>query len=190
MLLSLVTCDRRLLSINCAHVQWQTPGGVVGRRTRTGQERRRGGGWTRAGQKCLRGGGYGQDRGVGAEADTDRTGASARRWTRTGQERRHGGGHGQDRSVCAGADTDRTGVSARGRTDRTGDSMTVSKHKLIRKEKRERKQNKREREHAIIYRTRLGRQDYPTTTQQTRTVRVRLAFTITGYHSIPPSDIQ
>ena len=133
---------------------------------------------TRTGQECRRRGGHGQDRSVGAEADTDRTGVSARGRTRTGQECRRGGGHGQDRSVGAEADT-----------DRTDDNMTVSKHKLIREEKRERKQKRRG--HAIIYRTRLGRQDYPTTTiQQRRTVRARLAFPITGNHSIHPSEIQ
>ena len=77
--------------------------------------------WT--GQECRRGGGHGQSRSVGVEADTGRAGVSARRRTRTGQECRRGGGHGQDR---------------------TDDNMTVSKHKLIREEKRERKQNKRE----------------------------------------------
>ena len=56
------------------------------------------------------------------KADTDRTGVSTQRRTRTGQECRRGGGHGQDR---------------------TDDSMTVSKHKLIREEKRERKQKRK-----------------------------------------------
>ena len=64
-------------------------------------------------------GGHRQGRSVGAEADTDRAGVSARRRTRTGQECRHGGGHRQGRSVGAEADTDRTGVSAQRRT-RTG----------------------------------------------------------------------
>ena len=135
-------------------------------------------------ERCRHEGGHGQDRSVGAGAGTDRTGASARWRTRIGLECRRGGGHGQDRSVGAEADTDRTGQN------RTDDSMTVSKHKLIREEKRERKQKRRG--HAIIYRTRLGRQDYPTTTiqRQIRTVRARLAFPITGSHSIPPKEIQ
>ena len=53
----------------------------------------------------------------------DRTEVSAQRRTRTGQECQRGGGHGQDR---------------------TDDNMTVSKHKLIREEKRERKQKRKE----------------------------------------------
>ena len=99
----------------------------------------------------------GQAEGRTQGADTNKTGVSARRRTRTGQERRRGGGHRQDRSVGAEADTDRTGASARGRTrrgqehrrggghrqDRTDDSITVSKHKLIREEKRERKQKRK-----------------------------------------------
>ena len=99
-------------------------------------------------ERCRCDDGHGQDRSVGAYADTDRTGVSVRRRTRTGQECRHEGGHGQDRIVGAEADTDRAGVSARRRTragqNKTDDSMRVSKHKLIRKEKRERKQKRKE----------------------------------------------
>ena len=64
---------------------------------------------TRTGQECRREGKHGQDRSVGAEADTDRTGVSAWRRTWTGQECRRGGRHGQDRSVGAEAGTGRTG---------------------------------------------------------------------------------
>ena len=116
-----------------------------------------------------------RSRGVGTEADTDRTGVLARRRTRIGQECRRGGGHGQGRSVGAEADTDRAGVSARRRIraeqDKIDDSMTVSKHKLIREEKRERKQKRRG--HATIYRTRLGRQDLSNNNNPTKKNRMR-----------------
>ena len=154
-------------------------------------------------QRCQCEGGHGQDRSVGAKADTDRTGVLARRRTRTGQECQRGGGHGQDRSVGAEADTDRAGVSARRWTrtgqDRTDDNMTVSKHQLIREEKRQRKQKRRG--HAIIYRTRLGRQDYRKTTIQqasytlnyrtrsraiTRSLRVRISEPYTCTVTVSP----
>ena len=133
-------------------------------------------------QRCRCDGGHGQGRSVGAEADTDRIGVSARGRTRTGQECQCGGGHRQDSSVGAEADT-----------DRTDDNMTVLKHKLICEEKRERKQKRRG--HEIIYGTRLGCQDYPTITIQqnknrTHSTSVRLAFPITDNHSIPPCEIQ
>ena len=44
-------------------------------------------------QSCRCEDGHGQDRSVGAEVDTDRTGMLARRRTQTGQECRRGGGH-------------------------------------------------------------------------------------------------
>ena len=119
-----------------------TEGDVQRCRCQGGHGQDRGVAWrrTRTGQECRREGGHGQDRSVGAVADTDRTEVSARGRTRTGQECRRGGGHGQHR---------------------TDDNITVSKHKLIHEEKRERKQKRPG--HATIYRTRLGRQDYPTT---------------------------
>ena len=61
-------------------------------------------------QRCQWEGGHGQDRSVGAEADTDRTGVLARRQTQTGQECQRVDGHRQDRSVSMKADMDRTEV--------------------------------------------------------------------------------
>ena len=155
-------------------------GGSGARRSGTGEAERSGereGRWQRA-MRCVdaRDGNKGAGAGAGTEGEEQRC--------------RCEGGHGQDRSVGAEADTDRTGVSARRRAragqDKTDDSMTVSKHKLICEEKRERKQKRRG--HAIIYRTRLGRQDLSNNNNPTKKNRTRSTSVRDHGRSLDPSE--
>ena len=115
-------------------------------RERRGQKCGRGGGTKERGRKCRHGGGHEGDRGRGADAEAD-----------TKEQ-------GKDRSTGAEAGTDRGGSERRHGRAGGRDSMTGSKHKLIREEKRKRKR-KRERktegwEASYIYKTRPSRQGH------------------------------
>ena len=74
---------------------------------------------------------------------------------------------------------DRTGVSARRRAraeqDKTDDSMTVSKHKLIREEKRKRKQKRKENTRLYTGRDSAAKiiQQQQSNKNRTRSTRVR-----------------